>query len=261
MVLLLSNDDGIHAPGLGALAKAASRLGDVWVVAPDQERSACSHSLTMHRPLRIQERGDQWFAVDGTPADCVYLALHQVLPERPALVISGINRGANLGDDVLYSGTVAAAREGALHHVPALAVSLSLDLASVDAHRAEHHWETAGVLAMEVAAELLERSVPKGVLLNLNVPDLPRGEVKGIMATHMGRRRYHPMADERMDPRGRPYFWIGGAHQKFCETAGSDGPAVRAGYASLTPLQPEMTARTTLESLAAWSSISPPTGT
>jgi 5'-nucleotidase len=256
VILLLSNDDGIDAPGLGALAKAAAKLGDVWVVAPDSERSACSHSLTMHRPLRLQDRGDQWFAVDGTPADCVYLALHQVLPEAPALVISGINRGANLGDDVLYSGTVAAAREGALHHLPALAVSLS-----VDSGGAEPHWETAGSLAMEVAAEILEQGLPQGVLLNLNVPDVPRGEVKGIVATHMGRRRYHPLAEKRVDPRGRPYFWIGGTHQKFCETPGSDGLTVRAGYASVTPLQPEMTARSTLESLSDWPSISRPTGT
>jgi 5'-nucleotidase len=256
MILLLSNDDGIDAPGLGALARAAAGLGDVWVVAPDSERSACSHSLTLHRPLRIQDRGNQWFAVDGTPADCVYLALHHLLPKEPALVLSGINRGANLGDDVLYSGTVAAAREGALHHFPALAVSLSVDFGL-----AEHHWETAGSLAMEVAAEILEQGVPQGVLLNLNVPDLPAGEVKGIVATHMGRRRYHPMAEERLDPRGRPYFWIGGTHQKFCETPGSDGPTVRAGYASLSPLQPEMTASSTLEALSKWRSVSPPTGT
>ena len=194
--------------------------------------------------------------MDGTPADCVYLALHQVLPEEPALVISGINRGANLGDDVLYSGTVAAAREGALHHLPALAVSLSVDFG-----QEAHHWDTAGSLAMEVAAEILEQGLPQGVLLNLNVPDLPAAEVKGIVATHMGRRRYHPMAEKRLDLRGRPYFWIGGTHQKFCETPGSDGRTVRAGYASLTPLQPEMTARSTLESLSDWPLVSPPTET
>jgi 5'-nucleotidase len=172
------------------------------------------------------------------------------------VVLSGINRGTNLGDDVLYSGTVAAAREGALHHLPALAVSLS-----VEPGKDAHYWETAGSLAMEVCAEMLDQGIPQGVLLNLNVPDLPVGEVKGIVATHMGRRRYHPMAEERLDPRGKPYFWIGGTHQKFCETPGSDGPTVRAGYASLTPLQPEMTAPSTLEALAGWRSISPPTGT
>ena len=255
MRILLSNDDGIDAPGLAELARKAETLGEVWVVAPDGERSACSHAFTMHSPVRVEERGTRRFAVSGTPADCVYLAVHELLPGPPDLVLSGVNRGGNLGDDVLYSGTVAAAREGYLNGISAVAVSLSMEFPT---SRVGPVFSEAATLAVEVAQDLLASQPGEPMLLNLNVPNEPMEKIGGVVVTEMGRRRYAPLADSRKDPRGRKYFWLGGAHERFCGVPGTDGVAVEQGLASLTPLQTNMTATGALPKLSGWSVIKPP---
>ncbi len=247
MLILLSNDDGVGAPGLAALREALSALGDVWVVAPMTEQSAKSHSFTMHEPLRIIEQEDRVFGVTGTPADSVYLACHYLLPRRPALVVSGINRGANLSTDVHYSGTVAAAREGVSLGIPAVAVSLYLKGGS-----GAPRWETARHWAREVAGQVLERGLPPGTLLNVNVPDLPLAQVRGLRVAPMGRRYYHPLVTVGRDPRGKPYYWIGGDHERFSDDPQADGPLCEEGYVTVTPLGMDLTAHALLPRVAGW---------
>jgi len=251
--ILLSNDDGIDAAGLQPLEAALSSLGEVWTVAPAHEQSASSHALTMHHPLRIRRLGERRYSVSGTPADCVYVAIHDLLPGPVGLVVSGINRGGNLGCDVLYSGTVAAAMEGCLMGLPALAVSLTRR-GGDDTWR----WDTAAGVALQCARDLVERGLPPEVMLNLNVPSLAPDALRGIVACRLGRRRYHPRVDERVDPRRRRYCWIGGDHDRFEPIPGSDGPAIEEGYATLTPMQPELTAFGLLDALASWPGISRP---
>jgi 5'-nucleotidase len=245
--ILLSNDDGIDAVGLGALAEALEAFGTVWVVAPESERSAQSHALTLHKPLRADRRADRRYALSGTPADCVYFALHHLLPEAPALVVSGINNGSNLGNDVFYSGTVAAAMEGCFGGIPAIAVSL---------HRPPgdgvRHWETAQHIARRIVGQLLAERTPARVLLNVNVPNLPLAQLRGLMATSLGERRYQPLVTLRTDPRGREYFWIGGEHAEFVAHEGSDGPAIEDGWATVTPIHPDLTMRAYLSTLRGW---------
>jgi 5'-nucleotidase len=245
MRVLISNDDGVDAPGLAALAAAFEPVADVWVVAPASEQSAKSHSLTMHRPLRVHERGPQRFAVTGTPADAVYLALHHLLPEPPDVVVSGVNRGANLGSDVHYSGTVAAAREAALQGRRALAVSAHFD------GTRPPRFDVAAALAVGLVPQMIERQLPDGVFLNLNVPLTP--EPEGLRVTRLGVRRYAHAVDVRHDPRGAPYYWIGGPHLAFEGPDDGDGAAIEAGYAALTPLSADPTAPAGLEVLRDWS--------
>jgi 5'-nucleotidase len=244
--ILVSNDDGIEAPGIAALAEAMGSLGEVWVVAPDSERSAQSHALTMHKPLRASRRGERSWSVSGTPADCVYFAVHHLMPERPAVVVSGINNGSNLGNDVFYSGTVAAAMEGCFHGVPAVAVSL---------HRPEpipeRHWETGQLVAKRVVERVLA-GVPPRLLLNVNVPNIPPERLLGVKAAVLGERRYAPMVALRHDPRGREYFWIGGDHEEFVPIEGSDGPAVEQGWATVTPIHPDLTMHGYMPDLRRW---------
>ncbi len=227
---LLSNDDGVTSRGLETMREALSGTFDVIVVAPETEQSASSHALSLHRPLRLRKVTEGIFALDGTPADCVYVALHagvRVLPRRPDVVVSGINRGLNLGQDVFYSGTVAAAREGALRGIPAVATS------------AHPHADLPGVakLAVRVAEELLGRG-KRGVLLNLNVPKKWDGEVR---ATKLGSRIYEEVVDMRVDPRGREYLWLGGPGVRHERNAGTDTDAYDDGVASITPLVLDLT--------------------
>lgn len=247
MRILVSNDDGIAAAGLPPLIAALSTLGEVWLVAPEQEQSAKSHALTMWEPLRVRELGPRRFAVGGTPADCVYLALHELLDFRPDLVVSGINRGSNLGNDVLYSGTVAAAMEGCLHGVASLAVSLH-----ILPGQETLHWASAGALAAKISAQIMAQGLPRRCLLNLNVPNLPAQEIGGVVPCRLGERSYEELVDKRMDPRGKPYYWIGGGHNTFCETPDTDGPLMGQGMASLTPLSPDLTHERQLEALRRW---------
>lgn len=245
MTILLSNDDGIEAEGLRALEEAAADLGDVWTVAPSTEQSARSHALTMHEPLRISRMGEQRFAVTGTPADSVYLGVHHILPSRPQLLLSGINRGSNLSNDVVYSGTVAAAREAAAVDIAAVAVSLWV-------RSDTPHWETAQHVAKRVARTVMARGLPSRTLLNVNVPDVPLAELKGIRVAPLGRRYYHFAVAEKIDPRGRKYYWIGGDHDRFEDLPDTDGPLCERGYAVVTPLQMDLTAHDMMAAVRTW---------
>ena len=237
--ILVTNDDGIHSEGLLRLAEALDPIGEVTVVAPDREKSAASHALTLHRPVRLRETGDRIYMVDGTPSDCVYLGALQVLARKPDLVASGINRGFNIGDDVTYSGTVAAAIEGTILGIPSFAVSLqSGELLN---------FGTAGRVARAVACRILADGLPQDTLLNVNVPS---GELRGLRCTRQGKRIYEQIVHSGTDPRGCPYYWIGsgeGAHQQ--QPADTDYTAVRQGYASVTPLQLDLTHGELLERL------------
>jgi 5'-nucleotidase len=240
-VILVTNDDGIHAQGLSALAQALESLGEVFVVAPDREQSAVGHALTLHRPLRVDQVGERRFAVNGTPSDCVNLGVLGLLPEPPVLVVSGINHGSNLGDDVTYSGTVSAAMEGTLLGVPSMAVS--------QAEGEVAGFEAAGRVAQLVAARLLVEGLPAKTLLNVNVP---RGDVSGIRMTRLGHRVYREKVIQEVDPRGRPYYWIGVGPPEWREDEASDIAAVHAGLASVTPLHLDLTHFGALGRMAEW---------
>ncbi len=241
-MLLLSNDDGVRAEGLTALAEALSPVDALLVVAPATEQSAKSHGLTMHDPLRVRSPRPGWHAVSGTPADSVYFALNHLCQTPPRAVISGINRGGNIGNDVHYSGTVAAAREAALSGIPALAVSLVTE--GGGHHK---HWETAGALAAQVLQKMLAAKLPAGIVLNLNVPNLPLSEIAGLVAAPMGDRAYQAMVRKEEDPRGRSYFWIGGPPIQPTEESHTDCSLAARGYATVTPLRTDVTAYTLME--------------
>lgn len=247
MHLLLSNDDGIDAPGLLALEARMSTVGQVTTVAPDSERSAQSHALTLNDPLRVVPAGPRRWAVDGTPADAVYLAVHHLIDRHPDVVVSGINLGSNLGNDVHYSGTVAAAREACLHGMTAVSISLHKT-----PEQREIWWETACDVAERVVREVVRRPPPPWVHLNVNVPNVPPHELRGIRACVLGKRTYTPLVDLRRDPRGRQYFWIGGPHDRFEPEERSDGRAVEDGWAAITPIHAFPTHAPTLEALREW---------
>ena len=235
--ILVTNDDGINAPGLKLLATLARTLSrDVWVVAPEQEQSGASHSLTLSRPLRIRKLGARRFAIDGTPTDCVLLAVKTILREHPPdLVLSGVNAGANLGEDVTYSGTVAAAMEATLMEVPAIALSQ---------HYADRHaipWKTAQAHAATVIRRLTAQPWPRNTLINVNFPAVAADKVTGIVATRQGRRKIGDGVIERADPRGRPYFWIGPLREEAPDMPGTDLNAVTEGKVSLSPIYLDLT--------------------
>jgi 5'-nucleotidase len=248
--ILLTNDDGYQSPGLKALARAMARVGQVTVFAPDHNWSAAGHTKTMHKPLRIDqghtEDGLPLFITTGTPSDCVGLALLGVVPQRPDLVVSGINLGGNLGEDITYSGTVAGAMEAAVAGLPAIAASQELP------QDGDADFEFAGRVVAAVAAHVLERGMLPGGLLNINLPALPGHAVRGIQLTRLGRRVYRDILIERLDPRGRPYYWIGGDPPAGEPEAGTDLGALAHGYVSVTPLNMDMTDRTQLAELAHW---------
>lgn len=243
MAILLSNDDGVSANGLQALRAALSLLDEVWVVAPDRDQSGVSHSVTLQRPLRIDEVGERIFAVDGTPTDCVNLAINGILPVRPRLVVSGINHGANLGDDVTYSGTVSAAMEATLLGVPALAISLVMRQRTAD-------FTVAARFARALAERVLAEPLPRDTLLNVNVPALPEADIRGFELTRQGKRRYGDAVVEKVDPRGRKYYWIGGEQLDFVDAQGTDFDTVQSGRISITPLHLDLTNYESLQALA-----------
>ena len=231
--ILVSNDDGIHAPGIKALAGGLEGAGEISVMAPLTEQSATSHSLTLHRPLRIREMGERTFAVEGTPTDCVLVGVRKFLGHQPDLVASGINQGPNMGEDVLYSGTVAAAMEGALLGIPAVAFSLA-------------SWEFADFapaadIARRLVSRFLELDLPSRLLVNVNIPAVPADEIRGFRVTRLGTRVYNDAIVEKTDPRGRPYYWIGGAAPSWERSHDTDFAAVEEGYVSLTPLLLDIT--------------------
>jgi len=242
VAILITNDDGFGAEGLRLLEESLTPLGEVWVVAPDREQSGQGHALTLNHPLRIEARGLRHYAVQGTPTDCIYLGVHRVLPRRPALVVSGINKGTNLGDDITYSGTVSAALEATLINVPAFAMSQQIRDGAAD-------FAAAGRFARRLAGEVLRRGLPIDTLLNVNVPLTPPA---GIRVTRQGKRLYPGGVIERADPKGRTYYWIGGAPAQWAEDAESDFAALHAGYISLTPLHLDLTNHRVLDEVRNW---------
>jgi 5'-nucleotidase len=243
--ILVTNDDGITAPALYLLRQELSDLGKVYIVAPDRDQSAMSHALTLHRPMRIDRPEPDVFAVDGTPTDCVTVASHGLLPQPPDLVISGVNRGPNMGDDVFYSGTVAAAIEGAMQGVPAIAFSLVTGTARAD-------FAYACTFARRLAGAVVERGLPPKCVLNVNVPNVAAAAIQGVRVTRLGVRKYDDVLIERKDPRGRAYYWIGGDEPVWERTPETDYLAVHEGFVSVTPLQLDLTDNAMLGTLAGW---------
>jgi 5'-nucleotidase len=240
MRILLSNDDGVHAPGLKILQRELRKLGSVYVVAPLEEKSTTGHSLTLHKPLRLISMGKDFYGVSGSPADCVYLGIRQVIGGMPDLVVSGPNRGANLGQDVYYSGTVSAAREACILGIPSIAVSLAVDFSKIKPESALHY-ASAAKMAVSVIRNMKKLPLPAHTLLNLNVPDLPMSKIKGVQLTRQGFRFYSGSILRRKDHRGKDYFWVGGQYQGFRKESGTDCFAVESGFASLTPLKLDST--------------------
>jgi 5'-nucleotidase len=240
MRILLSNDDGVHAPGIRALYEELKKIGNVTVVAPLVEKSTTGHSLTIHKPLRLIPFEKNFYGVSGSPADSVYIGVREVLKGKPDLVVSGINRGANLGQDVFYSGTVSAAREGSIMGVPAIAVSLAVDFSKALPEE-KLHYSTAAKWTVKFIQQLDMKRVFSHTLFNLNVPDVPMNKVKGLTWTRQGFRFYSGSVVKRVDHRGKPYFWVGGQYQGFKNEEGSDCFAVDEGYASVSPLKLDCT--------------------
>lgn len=250
MLILITNDDGIQAPGIRALWTELSTIADVVVVAPDGERSACSQSITVHHPIRVdeyelnQERITAW-SVNGTPADCVKIALEALMPTTPDLVISGINRGANLGTDVLYSGTVSAAIEASLHGLPAIAVSLA-DFSAND-------FSLAAQFTCKLAKTLLgQASLPSNTLLNVNVPAIKPAEISGVTITKLGKVYYNNVLEKRFDPRGRMYYWMAGNILDVENDVDSDVTAIKNHNISITPIHFDLTNYAIIDSLKEW---------
>jgi len=248
MRLLLSNDDGILAKGLGILEQAVTPLGDIHVVAPDREQSATSHSLTLHHPLRPVRLGEKRWQVDGTPTDCVLLACEALLDERPDFVLSGINHGPNMGEDVLYSGTVAAAMEGLALGIPAIALSFAGSLLRADAML-----ETQVPQIRSLVSHLMQlKTFPPDTLLNVNLPAVPGPEIKGVRLTRLGRRVFSDSITKMKDPWGREILWIGGGSVEWSGPEDSDFRAVHDGYISVTPLHLDLTHRDILDTATDW---------
>ena len=249
MRILCSNDDGILARGLDVLERAARPLGEVWVVAPDREQSATSHALTLHHPLRPVQLGDRRWQIDGTPTDCVMVAIEALMPDRPDFVLSGVNHGPNMGEDVLYSGTVAAAMEGLALGVPSIAVSFAGRVLRGDDHLLEDQVEVLGSLLKHLTAL---PTFPADTLLNVNLPRVPAAEVKGIRLTRLGRRVFSDSLTRMKDPWGRDILWIGGGSVAWSGPDDSDFMAVREGYISVTPLHLDLTHRDRLDDVERW---------
>jgi 5'-nucleotidase len=252
MHILVTNDDGVTAPGLLALAQAMRAFGDVSVLAPDHDWSGGGHVKTLKRPLRVRRvrlaDGASALTSDGAPSDCVALALLGLLPRPVDLIVSGVNTAANLGHDVTYSGTVTAVMEGIIWGVPGVAVSLD----GGEHDSTELVYDTAVAVAAQVVSQTLAHGLPEGVFLNVNVPYLPLARLKGIRLTRQGLRVYHDRLDRRQDPRGNDYYWIGGDRPTGVPKEGTDVGALAAGYASVTPLQLDLTATGALAHLATW---------
>lgn len=244
MKILVSNDDGYLATGINALIDALETIADVTVVAPDRNRSAASSSLTVHSPLRVTKYGDKRYNVDGTPSDCVHLALTGFLDEEPDLVVSGINHGANLGDDVIYSGTVAAALEGRFLGLPTIAVSLAGERMT--------HFETAGRVVVDMISKLEAALLSPDVILNVNVPDIPYADLKGIEAARLGFRHKSEPVVAQKDPHGRTIYWVGPAGRQADAGPGTDFHAIENHRVAVTPLRVDLTRHDALPQLERW---------
>ncbi len=244
MRILLSNDDGYFAPGLAALAAALSTLGEIVVVAPEQNRSGASNSLTLDRPLFLKQAANGFHFVNGTPTDCVHLAITGMLDGLPDIIVSGINLGANMGDDTIYSGTVAAATEGFLLGIPSIAISLT----SFEGN----HFETAGKIAHDLVTRFIQDPIKQPVLLNVNVPDIPHAEIKGTEVTRLGRRHKAEPVVKMISPRNDTVYWVGAAGAAADAGPGTDFSAVERGYVSITPLQVDLTHVAQLPAIRHW---------
>ena len=244
MRILLTNDDGIASPALAQLRRVLSPFGRVITIAPDRNQSAMSQALTLSRPLRIHEESEDVYSVDGTPADCVLVAFHGKILERPDFVVSGINHGPNMGEDVFYSGTVAAAIEGVLQGVPAVAASLVT--------RDQTDFRAAADTVGNVMRQILSRGLVRRLLLNINVPHRPAAELKGVRITRLGTRVYEDTLVRKVDPRGRDYFWIGGEDPVWQPEEGTDFQTVHDGYVSVTPMQLELTDHALRADMQGW---------
>lgn len=244
MRILLSNDDGYLAPGLTVLARAVSAIAHVDVVAPERDRSGASNSLTLDRPLRVKVGENGFRFVDGTPTDCVHLAITGLMDTEPDMVIAGINRGANLGDDVIYSGTVAAAMEGRFLGFPAIAVSL--------VGKTSTHFETAATVVVQLVKHLHAHSLPADTILNVNVPDVPLVQLTGIEVTRLGHRHKAEPVVKSTDPHGNPVYWVGAAGPEADAGPGTDFHAIKRNAVSITPLHVDLTRYTAMEQAAAW---------
>jgi 5'-nucleotidase len=244
MHILLSNDDGYLATGLTVLARALAFFGEVTVVAPERDRSGASNSLTLTRPLRVRQADNGFYFVDGTPTDCVHLAVTGLMPREPDMVISGINRGGNLGDDVIYSGTVAAAMEGRFLGLPAIAVSL--------VGHAGNHFETAAGVVTRLVERLRHEPLPADTILNVNVPDVPRERLAGLEATRLGHRHKAEPVVRAADPHGQPIYWVGAPGAEADAGPGTDFDAIRRQAVSITPLHVDLTRYTALDQVSSW---------
>ncbi|HEX8905512.1 MAG TPA: 5'/3'-nucleotidase SurE [Longimicrobiaceae bacterium] len=246
MLILCTNDDGYLARGLRVLADAARPLGEVHVVAPDREQSATSHSLTMHVPIRARAVGERTYSVTGTPTDCVFLGIQELLPGRPDFVLSGVNHGMNMGEDVLYSGTVSAAMEATVFGIPAVAISYT------GRHDVEHLQAYGPLLERLLARIVRQDGFPRETLLNVNLPPIDPAEVKGVKVTRLGRRVFSDAYTKGSDPSGRPYYWIGGGSIEWAAEEGTDFHAIDNGYVSVTPLHLDLTNHALIEGVAGW---------
>lgn len=244
MHLLLSNDDGYQAPGLIKLAEALSKIAKITVVAPLLDRSAASNSLTLQMPLRANEVKPDWYRVDGTPTDCVHLGITGLLKQEPDMVVSGINSGPNLGDDVIYSGTVAAAMEGRYLGSPAIAVSMN--------SFQPEYYETAAIVTRNLVQQIIDKPLPKDIILNVNVPDVPLNKLAGIQTTRLGNRHKAEPAILDQDPRGKPIFWVGAAGPEQDAGPGTDFHAISENYVSVTPLHVDLTQYSAMDLLSTW---------
>ncbi|MDQ2951032.1 MAG: 5'/3'-nucleotidase SurE [Chloroflexota bacterium] len=247
--ILVTNDDGIDADALSPLADALAKLGEVDIIVPERNWSGASHSITLFRPLRVRptklRSGHAAFMTDGSPTDCVRLAALGFLRHKPDLIVSGINRGANMGDDITYSGTVAAAMEGILSSIPSIAISIG-------AFGGDTDYGPAASFAALLAGNILERGLAPDTLLNVNVPPLARDRIAGVEVTRLGKRTYRDQLTERLDPYGNPYYWVGGPAVNEDAEAGTDVAAMRAGKISVTPIHLDMTNHRLLDDLATW---------
>lgn len=244
MRILISNDDGVLAPGIRILAEVLSSLGEIHVIAPDRNRSGASNSLTLYHPIRVKQLDNGYHSVEGTPTDCVHLALTGFLEPKMDIVISGINDGGNLGDDILYSGTVAAAMEGRNLGLPAIAVSL--------VGEQPQHFATAAAITKQLVTQLIQEKLPSQTILNVNVPDLPLNEIKGIQVTRLGTRHHAEPMIKGVDPRGLAMYWVGPPGVEADAGVGTDFHAVKQGYVSITPLHIDLTHYKALDQLTTW---------
>jgi len=251
-IILVTNDDGVNSPGLLSLFNAMKQLGDAHIVAPDRERSAASRSLTMHRPLKAEQLRKHVYSVNGTPTDCVAIGINKILSEKPSLVVSGINKGANLGDDIFYSGTVSAAMESTIMGIPSMAISLVIEKQS---GKAPLYFETSAKTAVDIARYILKNSLPSDTLLNINVPNVTMNKIKGIKFTRQGKRVYDNAVHDILDPHGNQQYWIGGGEPSWEKGADTDIKAIESGYISITPIHLDLTNYEALQLLRGrWSS-------